>query len=146
MGESRPFGAWAMTAAGLFALRICATSSCDSNKCGGQATVVERYVGYAAADNSLSVSRCFGPTSDCASLCEDLAIDLGIDASNNAQKAMVGTVRLCERVPSPDGWADAGYVGWEDAGYFERISGDGGTVDPNRILHVIAGVKIHCGD
>jgi hypothetical protein len=132
-------------AAGLLALCICASSSCDSHTCGGQRTLVERYVGYENAGFSTDVSRCFGPTSDCAALCEGLAIDLAIDLQNNGQRAMTGTVVLCERVPSPDGWADGGYRGWEDTGYVEHISNDGGTVDPERILHLIAGVVPFCG-
>jgi hypothetical protein len=59
---------------------------------------------------------------------------------------MMGSVVLCERVPGPDGLADGGYKGWEDAGYVEQLSYDGGAVDPNRILHLIAGVVLACGD
>jgi hypothetical protein len=145
MMRSSPGDSWTVTGVMLLALCICASSSCKSDTCGGQRTLVERYVGFDDASLSVDVSRCFGPLSDCAHLCETLAIDLAIDLSNNGRTAMVGSVLLCERVPSPDGWADAGYTGWEDAGYVEDVSYDGGAVDPSRILHLVAGVKPFCG-
>ena len=129
---------------GLLMLCICVASSCDSPACGGQGTLVERYVGFDDASFGVEISRCFGPSSDCARLCEGLATDLAIDQQNNGQRAMQGSVLLCERVPSPDGWADGGYSGWEDAGYVVRVSYDG-SVDPNRILHLIARVTPFCG-
>ena len=135
-----------LVAAGITALCICAFSSCGSRRCGGQRTLVEKYVGYAAADSSSYVSRCFGPTADCVALCEEIAIDLAIDASENGQRAMVGSVVLGERTPSPDGWADGGYSVREDAGYIERVFYDGGTVDPKRILHLVAAVAPACGE
>src|SRR5450759_2408326 len=141
MTKDSPVDARIVATVGLLVLCICAASSCDSHTCGGQRTLVDKYVGFDANDNSLRVSRCFGPTSDCAPICEDLAIALATDSSNNGKTAMMGSVVLCERVPSPDGWADGGFKGWEDAGYVEQLSYDGGTVDPNRIIHLIAGVS-----
>ena len=97
---------------------------------------MERYFGFGDS-YSPYVEQCFGPYSDCFFLCQSLA------ASESRNQKTV-TPEVCERVPSPDGWADAGYQGWEDAGYVARVSGDGG-VDPDRILHVIFRVRTFCG-
>jgi len=88
------------------------------------------------------VYDCFGPAGDCRRLCEGYAIELSI----NPQTPMMGLVEVCERVPPPDGWADAGYQGWEDAGYCRADTiFDGGVVDPNLILHVVVRVVPFCG-
>jgi len=102
---------------------------------------VERYYGF--DDSILSPSHntsCFGPGSDCTALCEYYAIELSI----NGQTPLMGSVEVCERVPAPEGWADAGYQGWADAGYLAVTVSDGG-VDPNRILHVVVRLVPFCG-
>jgi len=57
---------------------------------------------------------------------------------------MMGSVEVCELVPAPEGWADAGYQGWEDAGYLAIWETDAG-LDTNHIVHVIVRVRPFCG-
>jgi hypothetical protein len=94
------------------------------------------YFGFDDAYLTSQIFACFGPSADCSSLCESLPPSSGL--------TVVG-VEVCERVPSPDGWADAGYRGWEDAGYVSMTLGDGG-VDPALILHVVFRIYPFCGN
>ncbi len=97
----------------------------------------EMYFGFDDSNIFPGTAECFGPSADCMYLCLQVA-------QSECTGEMIPWVEVCELVPSPDGWADAGYRGWEDAGYVSMASG-GMSVDPSRILHVVFRTKRSCG-
>ncbi len=116
------------------------SSSCSNGlppNCTDPGTLKEKYFGFDKGSTVQGAERCFGPSANCSDLCEFLSASEGTGGT-------MAWAEVCERVPSPDGWADAGYQGWEDAGYVTRISGDA-SVDPERILHVVFRITPFCG-
>jgi hypothetical protein len=102
----------------------------------GPQTEQEMYFGFDDSDVFPGSAECFGPSADCRNICSQLQPNIPAD--------QVAGAEVCEKVPPPDGWADAGYTGWEDAGYRTYTSSTK-AVDPSRILHVIFKIVPFCG-
>jgi hypothetical protein len=126
--------------AGVLLLALGSVASCSRETpegCKDPGTLKEKYFGFDDSGLNQYVELCFGPSANCQYLCSSLA-------ESESRSSTMAFADVCERVPSPDGWADAGYQGWEDAGYVRRVVGDAG-VDPNRILHVVFRIRPFCG-
>jgi hypothetical protein len=129
---------WCAAILSLWALLVpsCSRSN-DYCKDVDAGSLREMYFGFDDSNIFSGTAECFGPSADCAYLCLQVA-------ELECTGGMVPWVEVCELVPSPDGWADAGYQGLEDAGYVSMASG-GMSVDPSRILRVVFRMKPSCG-
>jgi hypothetical protein len=120
-----------------FIVPSCSRSNDIPAFCKDPGTSREMYFAFDDSNMMPGTEQCFGPSADCMDLCIRLA-------QSECTGGTTASVDVCERVPSPDGWADAGYQGLEDAGYVSMASGDM-SVDPNRILHVVFRMRPFCG-
>ena len=119
-----------------FAL-VAASCLKDESSCpAGPQTEQEMYFGFDDSNVFPGSAECFGPSADCRIICSSLQPNITADK--------VAWAEVCEKVPAPDGWADAGYTGWEDAGY-RTYTTSSQPVDPGRVLHVIFKIVPFCG-
>jgi len=108
----------------------------DNHPCpDGPRTEQEMYFGFDDSNVFPGSAECFGPSADCREICSQLQPPITADK--------VAWAEVCERVPAPDGWADAGYQGREDAGY--QTYGSSQDIDSTRILHVVFKIVPFCG-
>ena len=127
---------WWIAERAVLAFPLVASSCLKSDRCpSGPQIEREMYFGFDDSNTYTGSAECFGPSADCSVICAHLNPPM--------TNGWVARVVVCERVPAPDGWADAGYRAWEDAGYETRTSSS--DVDPTRILHVVFIMEPFCG-
>jgi hypothetical protein len=133
--SARPLS-WVVGGAVLIFALIAVSCLRDDDCPDGPQTEQEMYFGFDDRNDFPGSAECFGPSADCGEICSRLQ-------PPNAAGG-VAWAEVCERVPAPDGWADAGFRGWEDAGY-RTYASSSQDVDPARILHVVFKIVPFCG-